>query len=160
MRKLNLTVGHALKAFGQKVGHSKPWTPHGSPLPIPGLEVNNGEDPIEYGLELGKENKFGLPDKPDGVDNQDAYKDSGKPCDMDDVVTAALEKWVFQSLCFISCEPKLIYVIIFQFYVFYHPEVHAMSGQVSKSAARHNDFKNRDICIGYTGCMPKRPCKP
>lgn len=64
------------------------------PLPTPGLEVNDGEDPVDYGKEWDKETNVGLPEEPDGVDdNKDGELDkSDEPCDEDDIVVVALEK--------------------------------------------------------------------
>lgn len=72
--RLNLTVGHGLKDFGQKVGHVKPFTPNGLPQPIPCLDVNDGEDPIEYGSELDEEIELGLPDEPNGLNDDEDYE--------------------------------------------------------------------------------------
>lgn len=118
--KLNLTVGHGLKALGQKVGQSKPSTPHGVPLPIPGLELNDGEDPLECDLESDEASKSGLPDEADGVDDEDEEDNLTQEagvvvCDEDDVVAVALKKvssfpsstvFIFQlstSILFIAC---------------------------------------------------------
>jgi hypothetical protein len=93
--KLNLTVGHGLKALGQKVGNTKPSTPHGVPLPIPGLEVNDGEDLVEFhASDTESEDEQGLPDKADGVDDEDDHGDGvqEETPNKDDVVAIALAK--------------------------------------------------------------------
>lgn len=94
--KLNLVVGHGLKAIGQNVGNAKPSTPYGFALPIPGLEVNDGEDAIEYNeSDSESEDENGLPDYPDGVDNEDEHEYRRRDvigCDKDDVVAVALAK--------------------------------------------------------------------
>lgn len=94
--KLNLTVGHGLKALGQKVTIAKPCIPRNQPLPIPVLEVNDGEDEITIDDgESDDENDEGLPDKPDGVDEDDTnegLENSVKTCDNDDLVAISLAK--------------------------------------------------------------------
>lgn len=116
--KLNLVVGHGLKALGHKVGNAKPSTPHGVPLPIPGLEINDGEDNIEFhASDTESEDEEGLPQKADGFDDEDATQDeeTESPCDKDDFVAAALQKVSiplqnsFQCLSLIS--------ILFVFYI-------------------------------------------
>lgn len=131
--KLNLTVGHGLKLLGQKVSIAKACVPHNQPLPIPVLEVNDGEDEVEIDNdESDDENDAGLPEKPDGVDEDDTnetLETSGVACKKDDLVAVALAK------------------------------IDAVSGQIASSAARRSDFKARATRMGYKGQMLKRPCK-
>lgn len=96
--KLNLVVGHGLKALGQKVNYYKPTIPHGPhgiPLPVPALAVNDGEDEVEIDKsDSEEEEEDGLPDTPYGVDEDDG--DSGDGPDAasitDDNVAEALKK--------------------------------------------------------------------
>lgn len=47
-------------------------TPQGIPLPVPDLEVNDGDRVIAIdAAESDEEDGTGLPDKPDGVDDED-----------------------------------------------------------------------------------------
>lgn len=92
--KLNLVVGHGLKALGQKVSRVKPSTPHGVSLPIPGVEVNDGKDDVEYGSE-SDEDEDDLPDDPDGVDDEEEEEHEVGGVgydDTDDIVALALKK--------------------------------------------------------------------
>jgi hypothetical protein len=110
--KLNLTVGHGLKVLGQKVSTVKPTIPQGIPLPIPVLEVNDGEDGIEIDDgESDEENGDGLPEKPDGVDDDDASpdKDSAEVvCDVSDLVAVALVKVSPSAFFFFACSNFLL----------------------------------------------------
>lgn len=110
--KLNLTVGHGLKALGQKVGPSKPTTPNNVPLPIPALEVNDGDDKVEVDDPDSEEDDADLPEKPDGVDDdkdcvvdgtnntEGGEKSQDKP---EDVVALALAKVSVPSYLFTVC---------------------------------------------------------
>lgn len=92
--KLNLVVGHGLKALGQKVGNSKPNTPHGIPLPIPSLEVNGEQYESDNDDESDDEDMGGLPSLPDGVDG-DEQEDEDEVIPMSeesDMVAKALAK--------------------------------------------------------------------
>jgi hypothetical protein len=90
--KLNLVVGHGLKKLGQKVSTAKPTIPQGVALPIPTLEVNNGDDEIDFDeVDSDEENDENLPDKPDGVDDEDTNQ-AEEAADKDDVVALALTK--------------------------------------------------------------------
>lgn len=95
--KLNLTVGHGLRILGQKVQTKKPSIPKGVPLPIPVLEVNDGNDGIEIdSSKSDEEDSIGLPDQPDGVDDDDGSLDIDEEvCQQDDIVAIALEKVSF-----------------------------------------------------------------
>lgn len=94
--KLNLTVGHGLKAIGKKVSVAKPCVPLNHPLPIPTFEVNDGDDNVEIDNdESDDEDDTGLPDKPDGVDEVETNEElviSGVACEEDDIVANALSK--------------------------------------------------------------------
>lgn len=92
--KLNLVVGHGLKVLGQTVGPTKPCTPHGIPLPIPSLEVNGNEHVDQDDSDSDDEDDHGLPDEPDGVDDDEFLEHDGSGLDIDeaDVVAMALKK--------------------------------------------------------------------
>jgi hypothetical protein len=104
--KLNLTVGHGLRVLGQKVSTAKPAVPQGVPLPIPTLEVNAGEDGIQMDeSESDEEDGEGLPEKPDGVDDEEIVSEETVG-NGDDLVAQALMKvsdsFLIQSLYFDS----------------------------------------------------------
>lgn len=77
-------------------------TPQGIPLPVPDLEVNDGDRVIAIdAAESDEEDGTGLPDKPDGVDDEDVDNNvADAVCDKKDLVALALVKvsdlfWVF-----------------------------------------------------------------
>jgi hypothetical protein len=92
--KLNLTVGHGLKLLGQKVSTTKSTIPHGVPLPIPTLQVNNSEDGIEIDEdESDDEDDEGLPEKPSGVDDDEDHDQSNDQVgEKEDIIAIALVK--------------------------------------------------------------------
>lgn len=100
--KLNLTVGHGLKVLGQNVSTIKSTIPHGVALPIPTFQVNNGEDGLEMDEDdSDEEDDDGLPEKPDGVDDDvDQDHPGDNVCEKDDVVAAALVKVSSLTLSF------------------------------------------------------------
>lgn len=83
--KLKLVVGHGLYSLGQKVSTAKPTTKHGFQLPIPALKVNNSEDELDIN-DSPSDNKDedNLPEKPEGVDNEDTAGDQEEVCDKDE----------------------------------------------------------------------------
>lgn len=94
--KLNLTVGHGLRVLGQTVKTLKPTIPRGIPLPVPLLEVNDGDDTIEMDeSESDEDDGDGLPDQPDGIDDEDFIMDDiseDAVINKDDIVALALVK--------------------------------------------------------------------
>lgn len=74
---------------------------------------------------------MGLPEKADGVDDEDGSQEDqdASVCETDEIVAQALVK------------------------------VDTVSGQIASSAARRSDFKARATRMGYKGRMLKRPCK-
>lgn len=94
--KLNLTVGHGLKALGQKVSTQKSTIPHGFSLPVLVREVNGGNDQIEMDKsDSVEEDMYGLPDKPDGVEDDEGNEESNSSTcigEKEDLVARALKK--------------------------------------------------------------------
>lgn len=94
--KLNLVVGHGLKALGQKVGTLKPSNPHGISLPMPSLEVNGEEYQDEDDPDSDEEDSAGLPAEADGVDDDDCEEEDEDKSDSSsgetNVVAIALAK--------------------------------------------------------------------
>ena len=74
----------------------KPTIPRGIPLPVPLLEVNDGDDTIEMDeSESDEDDGDGLPDQPDGIDDEDVIMDDiseDAVKNKDDIVALSLVK--------------------------------------------------------------------
>lgn len=97
--KLKLVVGHGLKSLGQKVSTAKPTIPHGVPIPVPTFEVNDGNDAVVLDDSVSDyKDKANLPDKPEGVDDEDTNEEQGGQSEIgqekekEDMVALALSK--------------------------------------------------------------------